>query len=98
MLCCWPQDDEQPKKSIKLLLLGMLYPICNVSSSLFVSSEDMSLLGTGDSGKSTVAKQFKNIYLAGFTVDERKNIIPAVHQNLLSAYKEILHGVMKTHL
>lgn len=53
----------------------------------------MSATGAGDSGKSTLAKQMKIIYLDGYTVEERRNIIPAVHQNILSTFKDILKGV-----
>jgi len=51
------------------------------------------LLGAGDSGKSTLAKQMKILYLDGYTVEERKNIIPAIHQNIVGTFKDILKGV-----
>ena len=60
----------------------------------------MLYIGAGDSGKSTLAKQMKIIYLDGYPVEERKHIIPAVHQNIISTFKDILKGmsVMKLKL
>lgn len=45
------------------------------------------LLGIGESGKSTVAKQMKILYLNGFTEAERKQFIKAIHANLLGSMK-----------
>jgi len=53
------------------------------------------LLGAGDSGKSTIAKQMKILYLNGYTEEERKNIIPAIYANILSSMKDILKGVQR---
>jgi len=53
------------------------------------------LLGTGDSGKSTIAKQFRILYLNGYSDFERANFIPAIHSNLLYAIKELIKGVLK---
>jgi len=54
------------------------------------------LLGAGESGKSTVAKQMKIIHMNGFSESERKEYIAAIHvniwescQNLAKACKEI---------
>ena len=52
----------------------------------------MSYIGTGDSGKSTVIKQMKLLYLNGFKDDERKGFIPAIHYNILIAIKDIIKG------
>jgi len=40
------------------------------------------LLGTGESGKSTIVKQMKVIHNGGFTAEERKSFISAVHANI----------------
>ncbi len=50
------------------------------------------LLGTGESGKSTIAKQMKIIYLNGFTVDEVINYKPVVHTNTISSIKILLQA------
>lgn len=51
--------------------------------------------GAGDSGKSTIAKQMKILYLNGYTDEEKKNIIPAIYANILSSMKDILKGVQR---
>ena len=45
------------------------------------------LLGIGESGKSTIAKQMRILYLNGFPEAERKHFIPIVHANILSSTK-----------
>jgi len=42
------------------------------------------LLGAGESGKSTLFKQFNNIYGAGFSTEDRKKYTPIVHGNVVS--------------
>jgi len=51
------------------------------------------LLGAGDSGKSTIAKQMKILYLHGFSEEERKNYISIIQANVLNSVKFILKGV-----
>jgi len=60
-----------------------------------VRSVRLLLLGAGESGKSTIAKQMKILYLNGYTEEEKRNIIPSIHANLLSAMKDILKGVQR---
>jgi len=40
------------------------------------------LLGAGESGKSTIAKQMKIIHMNGFTKDEREEYLDAIHTNI----------------
>lgn len=42
------------------------------------------LLGSGESGKSTVAKQMRLIFLNGFTEDEMQRFSPIIRMNLIS--------------
>uniref|UniRef100_A0A3B1KBC6 Uncharacterized protein n=1 Tax=Astyanax mexicanus TaxID=7994 RepID=A0A3B1KBC6_ASTMX len=51
------------------------------------------LLGTPESGKSTLLKQMKIIYSRGFTKDELVSFAPAVLDNLLTSMKCVLHGM-----
>eukprot|EP01103_Thecamoeba_quadrilineata_P000025 TRINITY_DN10018_c0_g1_i1.p1 TRINITY_DN10018_c0_g1~~TRINITY_DN10018_c0_g1_i1.p1 ORF type:complete len:355 (-),score=43.04 TRINITY_DN10018_c0_g1_i1:127-1191(-) len=44
----------------------------------------MLLLGTGDSGKSTIAKQMRIIHLNGFSNEERRKMLPIIHENIVS--------------
>jgi hypothetical protein len=51
-------------------------------------------IGTAGSGKGTLAKQMKILYNDGYTtVEERRYMIPAVHQRILSTFKNILESV-----
>lgn len=49
------------------------------------------LLGTGDSGKSTFAKQMKIIHLTGFSDDERQNMKKIIHINVISYMQTLLN-------
>lgn len=48
------------------------------------------LLGTGESGKSTLAKQLRVINNVEFTLKERMNFTSLVHSNIIGAMKLIL--------
>jgi len=48
------------------------------------------LLGTGESGKSTIAKQLRILHGNGFTPSEMAAFKPVVTNNVLSAYKNII--------
>lgn len=45
------------------------------------------LLGIGESGKSTIAKQMRILYLQGFPEEERRQFIPVIHGNIMSSIK-----------
>jgi len=47
------------------------------------------LLGAGESGKSTIFKQMKVIYGKNFTDEERKQQIPTIHSNIITAMKTL---------
>ncbi|KAI8838262.1 guanine nucleotide binding protein, alpha subunit [Chytriomyces cf. hyalinus JEL632] len=51
------------------------------------------LLGTGETGKSTVLKQMKLIHKIGFTPDEIANFRSALVLNLLSCAKELMNAM-----
>lgn len=50
------------------------------------------LLGTGESGKSTIAKQMKIIHLKGFTQDELISYRPLIHCNTLESIQVLING------
>ncbi|PVV01009.1 hypothetical protein BB560_004587 [Smittium megazygosporum] len=50
------------------------------------------LLGSGESGKSTIVKQMKIMYQNGFTDFERIAFIPIIHRNILESAQEISYG------
>ncbi len=53
------------------------------------------IIGAGDSGKSTIAKQMKILFQDGYTEEERKHYIPAIHANVLNSIKDLLRGIQK---
>ncbi|XP_022859330.1 guanine nucleotide-binding protein alpha-1 subunit-like isoform X2 [Olea europaea var. sylvestris] len=50
------------------------------------------LLGAGDSGKSTIFKQIKLLFLSGFDEEELKSYIPIIHANVYETIKILLDG------
>ncbi|OQE28633.1 hypothetical protein PENSTE_c003G05164 [Penicillium steckii] len=53
------------------------------------------LLGAGESGKSTILKQMRLLYMNGFTDEERRQAGLTIFANLLDAFR-ILLGIMAT--
>jgi len=53
------------------------------------------LLGAGDSGKSTIAKQMKIIHLDGFSSDERSSYKTAIANNVLTSIRTLIHQCTK---
>ena len=51
------------------------------------------LLGAGQSGKSTLAKQMKILYLHGFSDDEKRSFREIVNSNLYTWARELVEGV-----
>ena len=56
------------------------------------------LLGAGESGKSTIAKQMKFIYLKGFTEQEKEVFKRQIHQNIIFAMQVLLKQCRKREL
>jgi energy-coupling factor transporter ATP-binding protein EcfA2 len=53
------------------------------------------LLGAGESGKSTVAKQMKIIYLEGFTESERRPYKEIIYSNIIMSMRALVLAVEK---
>lgn len=53
------------------------------------------LLGAGDSGKSTLAKQMKILHLKGFTNDERRGYVPIIISNIVISMKSLVREASK---
>ena len=53
------------------------------------------LLGTGESGKSTVLKQMKIIHVKGFSDREKREQVAVIRENLHDSVCEILRNVEK---
>ncbi|XP_076853520.1 guanine nucleotide-binding protein G(o) subunit alpha-like [Brachyhypopomus gauderio] len=56
------------------------------------------MLGTPESGKSTLLKQMKIIHNRGFTKEELSTFKPAVLDNLFTSMKFVLHGMGRLHI
>lgn len=56
------------------------------------------LLGAGESGKSTIAKQMKIIHMSGFSVEEKKAYVFAVMGNVVVSVQALLKGIEKCEL
>ncbi|KAF5403964.1 Guanine nucleotide-binding protein G(S) subunit alpha [Paragonimus heterotremus] len=51
------------------------------------------LLGTGESGKSTILKQMKIIHINGYTEQEKLEFVPHVYKNIRDAMLSLLGGM-----
>lgn len=56
------------------------------------------LLGTGDSGKSTIAKQLKILHSEGFSLQERQQYREVIFGNIISSIQALIEGCEKNHL
>lgn len=59
----------------------------------FRKSVKILLLGTGESGKSTVLKQMKILHVQGFSEREKKEQVTVIRQNLSDSLCEILRNI-----
>ncbi|KAF8181243.1 heterotrimeric G protein alpha subunit C [Mycena galopus ATCC 62051] len=51
------------------------------------------LLGSGESGKSTIVKQMKIIHQAGFSFDELKAFRPTIHKNVVDSAQAVVQAI-----
>lgn len=58
------------------------FEVCHIDS--------FSLIGAGESGKSTIAKQMKIIHLEGYTDSERAAFRDVVHSNIVMCIKALI--------
>ena len=63
------------------------------AKSEFLNEIKLLLLGTGESGKSTIAKQMKILHTNGFTKDELLTFKPIAIHNTVTAMKALVKGV-----
>lgn len=64
----------------------------NQSSSLESEKIKLLLLGAGESGKSTVFKQMRLLFGAPLSDEERVQITPIVHTNIISSMKILIQA------
>jgi len=53
------------------------------------------LLGAGESGKSTIAKQMKILHLNGFTSEEKALFITAIHTNVYQSMRNMIQAAQR---
>lgn len=53
------------------------------------------LLGAGESGKSTIAKQMKILHLNGFTAEEKALFITAIHTNVYQSMRTMIQAAQR---
>jgi len=56
------------------------------------------LLGAGESGKSTIFKQMKILYGAGFSAEDKANFRTKIHQNVLAGIQALCNAVIELEL
>nr|CAI5864777.1 unnamed protein product [Callosobruchus analis] len=61
----------------------------------FLETKKLLLLGTGESGKTTIIKQMKILHINGFNDQERRDRIPHIRQNIHESIYEILNNMKK---
>lgn len=69
----------------------------NVSNSTSTSHAKVLLLGSGESGKSTIVKQMKILHELGYSNDELLEYKPFVYKNTLDSVKSIIHAIIDLH-
>ena len=53
----------------------------------------MLMLGTGESGKSTVVKQLRILHNQGYSLEERQKFTPHIYHNILQSAQQLTAGV-----
>lgn len=74
-------EGNKYDREIKLLLLGLLLS--------FFRNVLKRCTGSGESGKSTLAKQMKIIHLNGFTDEERSTFKVAIYNNVVTSARAL---------
>mmetsp|Transcript_17297 Transcript_17297/g.27026 ORF Transcript_17297/g.27026 Transcript_17297/m.27026 type:complete len:353 (-) Transcript_17297:88-1146(-) len=53
------------------------------------------LLGSGESGKTTITKQMKILYMDGFSDEERQAFLPVIHSNIILSMRTLILNASK---
>ena len=88
------EDSRQSQNECKILLLGALpaFPFLHPSNH---ASDPVFILGSGESGKSTIVKQMKIIHQNGFTDKELMSYRPTIYRNTLDSAQAIVLAMLK---
>jgi len=85
------QDDTKPKNQQDTSTAIVETQLAE-DAKLFSRTHKLLLLGAGESGKSTIAKQVRLIHLEGFSDDERAYFRVAIHKNTIQGMQELVQG------
>jgi GTPase SAR1 family protein len=84
MLCCGEGEEAKSNKAINKLL--------RQDKKRLESEVKLLLLGAGESGKSTIAKQMKIIHLQGFTEQERITYRSIIFNNIIGSIRVLINA------
>jgi len=56
------------------------------------------LLGSGESGKTTITKQMKILYMDGFADEERQAFVPVIHSNIILSMRTLVTNAVKMNI
>lgn len=82
MLCCSDGAEATQHKRINSMLRG--------EKKKLESEVKLLLLGAGESGKSTIAKQMKILHLQGFSIKEREQIKIIIFNNIIGSIRALI--------
>lgn len=78
------EENAHYRSELKLLLLGIFSGLSVVVNA--------TILGAGESGKSTIAKQMQILHNSGFSQQERLDYVSTITHNILSALRVLIQG------
>lgn len=87
MACCGGGGDGESDK-----INNKINEQLKKDRKVFESEVKILLLGAGESGKSTIAKQMKIIHKSGFTEEERASYKSIVYNNVVKAMRDLING------
>ena len=74
-------------------IVVLLFNFKNKTNKIFFQVK-LLLLGAGESGKSTIAKQMKILYMEGYNVQERRNFVHIVFANIAQSLLTISNAMI----
>ena len=91
------EDSRKLRKECKILLLGSSPPNSALGALSFprILCRPNLVLGSGESGKSTIVKQMKIIHQNGFTDEELMTYRPTIYRNTLDSAQAIVLAMRK---
>jgi len=87
-------DQKKMSQEAKILLLGMMLTIFSWFNCTRTGVANiLGFKGPGESGKSTILKQMKLIYAAGFSKTEREEYRRLIFSNIFDAFKSMFEAM-----